>query len=320
MAVSLWVRPGQGSELAVSYSWAMRSFPFKKLDAFATAGSSGNPAAALYLNAPGDLTGAQMQNVARDLKGFVSEVGFIARTGPESFTVRYFSSEKEVVFCGHATVAILYDLIASDGDLMKAPQVLLQTNMGLLPIENRVRSEDAVYVHAPLPAFRELKIEPAEICEALGVDAVCLDDAVPIGIVNGGLETLCVPLSCLDDVLNVRPPDFSTLLGFCDRHALDVIVIFTSQVADPASRLRTRVFAAPFGYLEDPATGSANSALGYHLYRAGRWDGSPIRIEQNSDRANPNIVRLASVPDETHGVRVLFGGSANLRIEGRYLV
>jgi PhzF family phenazine biosynthesis protein len=120
-------------------------------------------------------------------------------------------------------------------------------------------------------------------------------------------------------VLNARP-DFSTLLGFSNRRAIDVIVIFTTEVADSANRLRTRVFAAPFGYLEDPATGSANSALGYHLYRAGRWDGSPIRIEQNSDRGNPNIVRLASVPDDEHGVRVVFGGSAILRIEGRYLV
>jgi predicted PhzF superfamily epimerase YddE/YHI9 len=28
---------------------------------------------------------------------------------------------------------------------------------------------------------------------------------------------------------------------------------------------RVRVFAATFGYLEDPATGSGNSALGYYL-------------------------------------------------------
>jgi PhzF family phenazine biosynthesis protein len=297
----------------------MRSFPFKKLDAFATAGSSGNPAAALYLNAPDDLSGSEMQRVARELKGFVSEVGFIARTGPESFTVRYFSSEKEVEFCGHATVAILYDLIASDAELLKAPQVLLETNMGLLPIDNRVRSEDAVYVHAPLPAFREMEIESSETCRAIGVEAGCLDETVPIGIVNGGLETLCVPFRRLDDVLNAKP-DFSTLLSFCDRHALDVIVIFTTEVADPTSRLRTRVFAAPFGYLEDPATGSANSALGYHLHRAGLWDGSPIRIEQGSDRDNPNIVRLASVPDDECGVRVVFGGRAILRMEGRYLV
>jgi PhzF family phenazine biosynthesis protein len=295
----------------------VRSFPFKKLDAFAADGSTGNPAAALFLDAPDALTATEMQRVARDLKGFVSEVAFIAPTGPASFAARYFSSDKEVEFCGHATVAVLYDLIASTGELRASPRVLLKTNMGLLPIENRLSDEDAVYVHAPRPAFRDVAIDLAEICEALGIAAESVDAAFPVAVVNGGLETLCVPFRRLDDVLGARP-DFATLLRLCERHALDVIVIYTAEVADPANRLRTRVFAAPFGYLEDPATGSANSALGYHLYRTGGWDGSPIRIEQNADRVNPNIVRLSTVPDDECGVRVIFGGGAALRIEGRY--
>lgn len=297
----------------------MRSFPFKKLDAFATAASSGNPAAALYLDAPDDLNDAEMQSVARQLKGFVSEVGFIARTGTDSFAMRYFSSEKEVEFCGHATVAIMYDLIASDVGLQDAPHVLLRTNKGVLPIENRVRVEDAVYVHAPLAEYRQTAIDTAEICDALGVGEDCLDRSTPIAVVNGGLETLCVPFGSLEGVLATKP-SLTTLLDFCNRHGIDVIDIFTTECADPARRLRTRVFAAPFGYLEDPATGSANSALGYHLHRAGLWDGSPIHIEQNADRANPNIVRLASVQDGDGAFRVVFGGGAILRIEGRYLV
>jgi PhzF family phenazine biosynthesis protein len=296
----------------------MPSYAFKKLDAFATAGSSGNPAAALYLDRPDDLTAVQMQAVASELKGFVSEVGFIARTGPGTFAIRYFSAEKEVEFCGHATVAILYDLVASEPELRARPQVLLTTNVGRLPIENRVAAEDAVYVHAPAPAFGEQRIEPSEIATALGIDADRLDPSMPIGVVNGGLETMCVPLRRLDDVLAARP-DFQTLLRFCDRRHLDVIAIFSREVADPANRLRTRVFAAPFGYLEDPATGSANSALGYHLLQAGLWDGGPIRIEQGPDRARPNIVRLASAPQGGQ-LRVVFGGSAILRIEGTYVV
>ncbi len=301
--------------------WAVKSIAFKKFDAFATAGSGGNPAAAVYRDDPAELSEAEMQRVARELKGFVSEVGFIARTAADSFAVRYFSSEKEVEFCGHATVAIMYDLVASDESLQGAERVLLRTNMGLLPIENRVATEDAVYVHAPLPAFRERDIEPEEVCGALGIEVGWLDRSMSIAVVNGGLETLCVSFRRLEDVLDARP-DFTTVLAFCRARAIDVIVIFTTEVADPANRLRTRVFAAPFGYLEDPATGSANSALGYHLYRVGLWDGSPIRLEQNADRLNPNIVRLASVSDAEAqgGIRVIFGGSAILRLEGRYLV
>lgn len=297
----------------------MRAFPFKKIDAFAAGTSSGNPAAALYLESFEAIGEAEMQRVARELKGFVSEVGFIARIAQDAFKLRYFSSEKEVEFCGHATIAILHDLVANDRTLAACGRIQLHTNKGILPVENRVASENAVYVHAPVPVFTECRIAPREICQALGLAERALDPSVEIGIVNAGNQTLCLPLQGLADVVGAAP-DFRTLEAFCHRHDLDVVTIFTTQVADGANRLRTRVFAAPFGYLEDPATGSGNAALGYHLHRSGHWDGAPMRIEQNADVANPNIVKLASLPDPEHGIRVTFGGGAILRIDGRYWI
>lgn len=294
----------------------MKSFPFKKIDAFATATSSGNPAAAVYLDSFAGITEAEMQRIARELKGFVSEVGFIARLAPDAFKLRYFSSEKEVEFCGHATIAILHDLVAHDATLASLDRILLHTNKGILPVENR---DGAVYIHAPEPVFTEFRIEPREVCEALDIPLTSLDPSMETGIVNAGNQTLCLPLRTCMDVAGAAP-DFQTLLGFCERHSLDVVTIFSTQVADPANRLRTRVFAAPFGYLEDPATGSGNAALGYHLHRCGRWDGGPIRIEQNASLEHPNIVRLGSAPDDVHGIRVTFGGGAILRIDGRYWI
>jgi PhzF family phenazine biosynthesis protein len=297
----------------------VRAFPFKKIDAFATATSSGNPAAAVYLESFDAITEPEMQRIARELKGFVSEVGFIARVAPDAFKLRYFSSEKEVEFCGHATIAILHDLVTSDRTLAACARIHLHTKKGNLRVENRVESENAVYVHAPVPVFTECRIELREICQGLNIPARALDPSLEIGIVNAGLQTLCLPLKSLEEVVETAP-DFRTLEAFCHRHQLDVITIFTPQVADGANRLRTRVFAAPFGYLEDPATGSGNAALGYHLHRVGYWDGTPMRIEQNADVANPNIVRLASVRDPEHQIRVTFGGGAILRIDGRYWI
>ena len=294
----------------------MKSYPFKKLDAFATAGSSGNPAAAVYLEAFDAITEAEMQRIARELKGFVSEVGYIARLATDAFRLRYFSSEKEVEFCGHATIAILHDLVSHDSSLASLERILLHTNKGILPVENRAGS---VHIHAPEPVFAETRIDSGEICEALNLPFSALAPGLAIGFVNAGLQTLCLPLRNLQDVVSAKP-DFQTLQAFCQRHQVDIVAIFTEQVANPANRLRTRVFAAPFGYLEDPATGSGNAALGYHLHRLGRWDGSPIRIEQNADLGNPNLVLLGSIPDAMHGIRVTFGGGATLRFEGRYWI
>jgi predicted PhzF superfamily epimerase YddE/YHI9 len=46
-----------------------------------------------------------------------------------------------------------------------------------------------------------------------------------------------------------------------NRFKFKKIDAFTTETADGGNRYRTRVFAPTFGYLEDPATGSGNSAL-----------------------------------------------------------
>jgi hypothetical protein len=51
------------------------------------------------------------------------------------------------------------------------------------------------------------------------------------------------------------------------------------------------------------------------MLRNGIWDGRPITIEQNAEPEAYNIIRL-----KTLSGRVLFGGSASVRIEGKYFL
>ena len=92
----------------------MRILRFKKIDAFASINSSGNPAAVVYLDALDELTENEMLQIAKELKGFVSEVGFVCPGTDSDYQLRYFSSVREVAFCGHATIAILNDIIANN--------------------------------------------------------------------------------------------------------------------------------------------------------------------------------------------------------------
>lgn len=294
----------------------MSAFAFKKLDAFATSTSGGNPAGAVYLDSFDAITEPQMQRIARELKGFVSEVGYVAPAGPGAFRLRYFSSEKEVQFCGHATIAIAHDLFAHDAELVALARITLHTNRGVLPVDYR---EGSVFIQAPEPVFAESPIEAVEACVALNIPSTAIDPALPVGVVNAGNQTLCLPVRSCDDVTNTRPR-YDIVRAFCDRARLDVITLFSTETADPANGLRTRVFAAPFGYLEDPATGSGNAALGYHLHRLGWWDGTPLRIEQGPDRDCPNLVQLEGLEGDGEGFRVMFGGSAAPRIDGRYWI
>jgi PhzF family phenazine biosynthesis protein len=168
-----------------------------------------------------------------------------------------------------------------------------------------------VYICSPEPQRLPCTVTTKEVSSALDVPEDLLGGGM--GMINAGLRTLLVSLRGLDEVQGVRP-DMGGLETFCRDHEVDIVLIFCEETSDPSCGYRTRVFAPKYGYLEDPATGSGNSALGHYLLDHGMWNGDMLKIEQGPSREVPNIVRLkASGPAE--GRRVLFGGRAITRWE-----
>jgi len=297
----------------------MIKFKFKKIDAFASGLSTGNPAGAVYLDSMNEIKPEEMQRIAWELKGFVSEVGYLWRIDGTTFGLRYYSSEREVEFCGHATIAIMYDLIRNDQDLIKNDLIHIVTNKGKLTVENRLKSDDAVFITAPAPVFSSKTIERDRIAEAFRINDDELSNNCPISVVNAGLETMIVPFRSLNSIMSLNS-SLEELKDFCVRRDVDIITVFSEETSSSGNRFRSRVFAPTFGYLEDPATGSGNSALGYYLLKNGKWDGTPITLEQNGSMDNPNIVRLIAKRDDSGSMRVLFGGNAIVRIQGEYIL
>ncbi len=296
----------------------MKEFLFKKIDAFATAKSSGNPAGFIWLESENSATKEEMQRIARELKGFVSEVGY-AYPVKGTFRLQYYSSEREVEFCGHATIAIMYDIIKNTPHLIDKPEVNIITNKGELIVENQIRKSDAVFIMSPSSEFKKCDIPEEEIAEALNLDRNQIDDRYSMSIVNAGLQTLIVPINSLHSILSMNP-DLLSAKRFCVQNKIDIIEVFCDDVYNQENRYRTRVFAPTFGYLEDPATGSGNAAFGYYLLNNGLWDAEPLFIEQNGFPGNYNLVQLKTRADANGNPRVLFGGGAITRIEGKYLL
>jgi len=52
----------------------MRTYQYRKIDAFTSGKSLGNPAACIYLEENQSLTDSEMLDIAKQHKGFVSEV------------------------------------------------------------------------------------------------------------------------------------------------------------------------------------------------------------------------------------------------------
>ena len=292
----------------------MSRYPYKKINAFTSRSSTGNPAACLYLEKGQALSAEDMLAVAREHAGFVSEVVFCTPVEDAHFRLRYYSSECEVAFCGHGTIACMYDLIANDPLLRQKPQITITTSKGSLKVYNEISSTDAVFITAPDKV--ELPVKPGidAIAQHLEIPVSALRTDLCIECIDAGLRTLIVPIASLEAVFGMYP-DEAALKQFCINNDVDIILVFCSEVASGHNIMRTRVFAPRFGYLEDPATGSGNSAFGYYMLKNSLWDGSAISIEQNAERAAFNVVKLKEAAR-----RVLFGGSATTRIEGSYIL
>ena len=293
----------------------MKSYSFRKLDAFTTGASPGNPAGCILVDSPHDISATEMQRIAAELGGFVSEVGVVWPTPGATwdFELRYFSREREIDFCGHATVAIMYDLLRRR-QATDARTVTIKTPAGLLEVEDQIREKDLVFLHAPEPRYLDRTPAPEEVARALNVTGAVLDETHPVAFVNAGLDTLLVAVKTLSDCVECRP-DYETLRGFCLDNGIEIVTIYTVDTAFGDSGARTRVFAPPFGYLEDPATGSGNAALGYLLAYRGHWGEETLKIEQGQSRRQPNVIILKKAGD-----RVQIGGQSACRVEGTYFL
>ncbi len=292
----------------------MNSYAYKKIDAFTSGESLGNPAACLYLSSGETLSEDQMQFIAAHHKGFVSEVVYCFEANG-GYTLYYYSSECEVNFCGHGTIACMHRLIKQTPRLLCAGAFTVRThNKGALTVYNRIRDEDAVYIAAPEPVFIGTALTKKDVAQALGLAESRLIDEYPLDVIDAGLRTLIVPVCSLSDEISLYP-DESQLKAFCENAQIDIVLIFSMQTQGSSFHAHTRVFAPRFGYLEDPATGSGNSAFGHYMRKNGLWDGSAVALEQGGDNRAFNTVRL-----QMHEGRLLFGGGATVRIDGQYFL
>lgn len=291
-----------------------KKYIYKKSDAFTSELSLGNPAACIYTGKD-NLSDKEMMNIAKQHKGFVSEVVFCANSDIADCKLTYYSSECEVDFCGHGTIAAMYELLKNNEVLSHKKEIIFETNKkGTLFLYNELENEDAIYVTAPEPKYSEVHVNNIEIANAFGVEESTLTKKYPMALIDAGLCTLIVPIASYQNEIEIFPCE-QRLKAFCLENKIDIILIFCMDTSNTEFIAHTRVFAPKFGYLEDPATGTGNSAFGYYMNANKLWDGTPVAIEQEGCDRIFNTVKL-KIKDN----KVLFGGKATLRIDGYYII
>ncbi|MFD4944252.1 PhzF family phenazine biosynthesis protein [Streptomyces sp. NPDC058409] len=280
-----------------------RSPEILRYTAFSADPAGGNPAG-VVLDAAG-LTDEDQLTIAADL-GY-SETAFLTAPPAElagqerAYTVRYFSPQAEVSFCGHATIATAIAHAERHG----AGDLVLATPAGTVPVT--VTEAPDSTLHATLtsvePAVHDAaEKDVTETLEALGWSATDLDPAFPPRIGYAGARHLILAAAT-----RARLAD----LSYDFERLKDIMTSLDLTTVQLVWRESATVFHVrdPFpvgGVIEDPATGAAAAAFGAYARELGLVpDGAALILHQGADMGRPGELRVE-----------LHVGDARVRVSG----
>jgi PhzF family phenazine biosynthesis protein len=236
----------------------MNSGILYRLSAFTTTPDGGNPAGVwVGENLPDSDT---MQRIAGEV-GF-SETAFVAPINGSERTVRYYSPEAEVSFCGHATIAIGVVLGENNGD----GTYQLATSVGIVPVS--VCQRDGIY-EASLTSV-EPSYMPApntlvsQALSALGWIQDDLDGSILPVRAYAGAWHLVLAVNDAQRLAELNY-DFDTLKALMLQDGLTTLQLVWRE---SAAVFHSRNPFPVGGIVEDPATGAAAAALGGYLRSA----------------------------------------------------
>jgi trans-2,3-dihydro-3-hydroxyanthranilate isomerase len=281
----------------------MTRLPVKPLlaywvDAFTQQPFTGNPAVVIP-QAEG-LSPIQMQQIAREVN--CSETAFISPpTDPKAdLELRWFTPNREVDLCGHATVAAMHTLVGLQSKLLQ-PETILQTRSGLLPVGIEVGDAGSVWIWLTVPACQFQSIEP---------QSASLNAALGIQVANGDLvldslnQDVLVPIASLAE-LHALKPDFPKLGAISQQQGWRGICAYSLETVEPDSAAHLRFFAPHYGIAEDPVTGSVSVPLASYLQQTGGLEHPALTLEQGDCLGRRGRVRV-----DLSGDRPRFGGQA----------
>ena len=259
------------------------------INAFTAGRTGGNPAG-VVLDAGRDLTATDMLAIASQAGH--SETVFVT-DGPvvdacREYTVRYFSPEAEVPFCGHATIAIGAALAQRLGP----GDFTVRTAAG--PVALRAAPGSAglwtTTLSSPAPRFRPVSAQVlAAALSAFGWDTEVLQERIPPAEIYAGAWHLLLPVADRA-VLASMSYNFEALRQLSLTNGW--VTVHLAHMRDPHRHDIREPF--PFGgVLEDPATGAAAAAYAGYLRDIGLIDPpAELELHQGQDMGMPCLIRV----------------------------
>ena len=270
-----------------------------RYSAFTYAGQGGNPAG-VVLDARA-LSDERMLAIAGEV-GY-SETAFLnprpTADGRRGYDVKYFSSEAEVPFCGHATVATVAALAEREGP----GDVVFSIRSGDVPVRTRLESDGSVTatLTSVVPEVYGISAEEVErLVALLGWNAAELDPALPPRLAYAGVRHLILAAATRERLAELDY-DYEGLKAYMLERDLTTVDLVWRE--DPLTFHARNPFPVG-GVVEDPATGAAAAAFGAYLRELGAVE-PPVRVTilQGHDMGRPSKL-LVDIDSERPEIQV----------------
>jgi trans-2,3-dihydro-3-hydroxyanthranilate isomerase len=303
----------------------MGEYRFLQVDVFTDKPFGGNPLA-VFPEAKG-LTTEEMQCLAREMN--LSETTFVLQPQAQGadFKVRIFTPAAELPFAGHPVVGTHWVMAHLGRVELHEPvtQVCFELGVGVLPADLHVSNGqvERVVMTQGRPEFLAVLEDVTDLAAGLGLPPEAIEETgLPAQLVSTGVAQLMTPVRSLAEVqaLDAGKLNTAALNQVCHELGTECVMVFTFETEHPESTVHVRMFAPLLGVPEDPATGSANGALGAYLvhHRAVPVTEPTTSIvsEQGAEINRPSTlyVEVDSSGEEVTAVRV--GGQVVLVAEG----
>ncbi|TLP46118.1 PhzF family phenazine biosynthesis protein [Cohaesibacter sp. CAU 1516] len=257
---------------------------------FVDGDKGGNPAG-VVLDAD-DLTEPDMLAIAASVG--LSETAFVSQSASEGFKFDFFTPNRRIAHCGHATIAAFSHLDALSR--IDNPETSKETIDG--PRRIRMKA-GAAYMEQLAPKYQKLTdwkeagVSLEAVLSSLGLEEGALDPTFPSVLVNTGNSFIVLAVKSGKQLASLKP-DFAAISDISERLDLIGYYIFTTDQSATKRDATARMFAPRYAIEEEAATGMAAGPLACLLHDFGPNAKEIYDIEQGTfmTPASPSLIHV----------------------------
>ncbi|ARS35365.1 PhzF family phenazine biosynthesis protein [Pontibacter actiniarum] len=269
---------------------------------------AGGNAAGVVLYAD-SLAQHEKQRIAASLG--LSETAFVSNSDIGDAKVEFFTPNRQIPHCGHATVAT-FGLLSQKG-LVNGPAAVKESVEGPRNIELK---EGKVYQAQLAPRYKalsETSVSVADVAASLGLESGQELLVEPV-LAHTGVWFLLVQVRD-EGVLRQLEPVQEMLARVSE--ALDLVGYYVFTTATGAADATTRMFAPRYGIPEESATGMAAGPLACYLRDALQYNKTEFLIHQGylMQPPSPSQLEVYLTVDANGSIAALKAGGPAVVVE-----